>query len=122
MASSASKSKSKSKATYYDAPLSANVSSVVDYDHEAYLQLVSGSGPGLGNAGGSRAAAAAGTGASVGTGSGKKSALKTANQVCREVSFHFMPTIATAMANLSCITGTHKTSNNPSVGSGYLGA
>ena len=68
----------KSSSRQYDAPLSANVSSVVDYDHEAYLQLVSGSGHGLGNVGSS----SAGT-----TGLGKKGAPKTANQVCREVGF-----------------------------------
>lgn len=85
MASDRSKPASKAtKATVksssqYDAPLSANFSSslsVVDYDHEAYLQLVSGSGQGLGNAGSSGAGAG---------GLGKKTAPKTANQVCREV-------------------------------------
>lgn len=93
MASSDS-SKPTSKATrptqqsQYDAPLSANFSSTassatVDYDHEIYLQLVSGSDSGSGGSSTSSAAVAAGT--ATDTGKKKNKAPKTANQVYREV-------------------------------------
>lgn len=98
IASKAPKAKSKPKQSQsqsqsqYEAPVSANFSSstassaVVDYDHETYLQLVSGSSPGppatpIGTA--SAASAAAATGMNP----GKKNKIipKTANQVYREV-------------------------------------
>lgn len=70
---------SNSKQNNQTDPPSANFaksssSSTIGYDHEIYLQLISGSG--------------SGTGSGTGTGGKTSSALKTPNQVYREVCIH----------------------------------